>query len=46
LQSTSIWTTCTMELFVLNVNEGDLERVGESTFVAKKRVVHSEEIGT
>lgn len=43
LQSTSIWTTATMGLYVLNVDRGDLDRVSQPGFTAKKRVVHSEE---
>jgi hypothetical protein len=43
LQSTSIWTTATMGLYVLNVDQGDLDRVSQPGFTAKKRVVHSEE---
>ena len=33
-----------MELFVLNVDEGDLDRIHEKGFSAKKRVVYSEEM--
>ena len=45
LHSTSIWTTTTMGLYVLNVDEGDLVRLIQPGFNAKKRVVHSEEMG-
>ncbi len=35
-----------MELYELNVDEGDLDRIaiGDKSFTAKKRVVHSEEM--
>ena len=42
LQSTSIWTTATMGIYVLNVDRGDLDRVCQPGFTAKKRIVHSE----
>ena len=32
-----------MELFILNVDEGDLDRIHDQGFSAKKRVVYSEE---
>ena len=34
-----------MDLFILNVDEGDLERVQTPGFSAKKRIVHSERLG-
>jgi len=34
-----------MDLYILNVDEGDLESIVEPGFSAKRRVVHSEEIG-
>ena len=34
-----------MDLFILNVDEGDLERVQTPGFSAKKRIVHSERRG-
>ena len=45
LHSTSIWAITTMDLYILNVDEGDLESIVEPGFSAKRRVVHSEEIG-
>lgn len=47
LHSTSIWTTSTMDLYVLEVDKGDLdrERIQCSTFSARKRIVYSEELG-
>ena len=43
LQSTSIWTTSTMELYILNLDEGDLVRIHDPAFSAKRRIVYSEE---
>ncbi|KAL7541991.1 hypothetical protein ACHAXR_011413 [Thalassiosira sp. AJA248-18] len=43
LHSTSIWTTSTMGLYILNVDDGDLERIRNTGFSAKKRIVHSED---
>ncbi|KAL7538711.1 hypothetical protein ACHAXR_008739 [Thalassiosira sp. AJA248-18] len=43
LHSTSIWTTSTMNMYVLNLDDGDLDRVNDPAFAAKKRIVHSEE---
>ena len=45
LHSTSIWTTTTMGIYVMNIDEGDLVSLIQPGFNAKKRVVHSEEIG-
>ena len=45
LHSTSIWTTTTMGIYVLNIDEGDLVSLIQPGFNAKKRVVHSEEMG-
>ncbi|KAL7533695.1 LOW QUALITY PROTEIN: hypothetical protein ACHAWF_004591 [Thalassiosira exigua] len=39
----SIWTTATLQLYIVNVDDGDLHRIGDPGFSAKKRVVYSEE---
>ena len=43
LQSTSIWTTSTMNLYILNLDNGDLDRIHDPAFTAKKRIVYSED---
>ena len=43
LHSTSIWTTSTMELYILNLDDGDLDRIHDPGFTARKRIVYSEE---
>lgn len=43
LHSTSIWTTSTMNLFIINLDEGGLDRIHDSSFSAKQRIVYSEE---
>jgi len=43
LHSTSIWTTSAMNLFILDIDAGDLNRIHDPAFSAPKRVVHSEE---
>jgi len=43
LQSTSIWTTSTMNLYILNLDNGDLDRIDDPAFTAKKRIVYSED---
>ena len=42
LQSTSIWTTSTMNLYTLNLDNGDLDRIHDPAFTAKKRIVYGE----
>ena len=45
LHSTSIWTTSAMEMFILDIDAGDLDRIQhEKNFAAKKRIVYSQEI--
>ena len=43
LHSTSIWTTSTMNLYILNLDNGDLDRIHDPAFTAKKRIVYSED---
>ena len=43
LESQSIWTTPTMNLYVLNVNDRDLDCIQDHGFSAKKQIVYSEE---
>ena len=43
LRSTSIMTTSTMNLYILNLDNGDLDRIHDPAFTAKKRIVYSEE---
>jgi len=42
LRSTSIWTTSTLDLFAVNVDNGDLHRLQDQGLALKKRIVHSE----
>lgn len=44
LHSTSIWTTSTMDLYTLDVDKDDLDRIQSPGFVPKKRIVRSEEM--
>ena len=43
LRPTSIMTTSTMNLYILNLDNGDLDRIHDPSFSAKKRVVANEE---
>lgn len=43
--STSIYTCSTMDIYILNIDDDDLDRIQDQGFSAKKRVVHSEELG-
>ena len=45
LKSTSIYTTSTMDLYILNIDEGHLElqHIQNPHFSLKRRIVYSEE---
>ena len=43
LESQSIWTTPTMDLYVLNADDGDLDYIQDRGFSAKRQIVYSEE---
>ena len=46
LESQGIWTTPTMDLYVFNVDNGDLDCIQDRDFLAKKQIVYSEERGS
>ena len=43
LKSTSIWTSRPMDLYTLDVDQGDLERLGSGDFSPQKRIAHYEQ---